>query len=528
MKKRRRATRKAKRPSAPKVSGRGKPSSANADAKIALLKRERDEALEQQTAISEILRIIARAPGDLKPVFEAMLASAMRICEAQLGNLWLYDGDFYQVQTMRGAPQMLVEQWSKGPLRWGPNTGLGRLATTKEIVHIADVRAEKAYSERDPLRVATADILGARTFLAAPMLKDGELIGAIVIYRKEVRLFSEKQIALVKDFAAQAVIAIENTRLLNELRESLEQQTAMSEVLSVISSSPGELEPVFAAMLRNAVQLCDAKFGNIYRWDGEALHLVAGHNTPTALAEARRHIPLRPAIDSLIGRMITTKTAIHVDAATHQGYADRSDPGAMTAVELGGVRTVLAVPMLKEDELIGSFTVYRQEPRPFTEKQIALVTNFAAQAVIAIENTRLLTELRQRTTDLTESLEQQTATSKVLEVISRSAFDLHAVFETVAESSVQLCGADRAFIFRFDGELLRMAVAYNSPPEFTAWVEQHPIRPGRQSGSARAALERRTIHIPDVQVDPEYTYGAKDAEAIRTVLGVPILKGDDF
>jgi two-component system NtrC family sensor kinase len=184
--------------------------------------------------------------------------------------------------------------------------------------------------------------------------------------------------------------------------------------------------------------------------------------------------------------------------------------------------------MLKEDELVGAFTIYRDEVRPFTDKPIELVQNFAAQAVIAIENTRLLNELRQRTDDLSESLEQQTATSKVLEVISRSAFDLRAVFEMVAESSVRLCGADRAFIFRFDGELLRMAVAYNSPPEFTAWVEQHPIRPGRHSGSARAALERRTIHIPDVQVDPEYTYGAKDAETIRTVLGVPILKGDDL
>jgi signal transduction histidine kinase len=185
--------------------------------------------------------------------------------------------------------------------------------------------------------------------------------------------------------------------------------------------------------------------------------------------------------------------------------------------------------MLKENELIGTIAIYRQEVlRPFTDKQIDLVKNFAAQAVIAIENTRLLNELRQRTTDLTESLEQQTATSKVLEVISRSAFDLQAVFETVAESSVRLCGADRAFIFRFDGELLRLAVAFNTPQELKDFVSQNPIRPARNSASGRAALERRTIYIPDVLADPEYTYGSKDVEAIRTVLAVPILKGDDL
>ena len=177
--------------------------------------------------------------------------------------------------------------------------------------------------------------------------------------------------------------------------------------------------------------------------------------------------------------------------------------------------------MLRENELVGDILIYRQDVRPFTDKQIELVTNFAAQAVIAIENTRLLDELR-------ETLQRQTATAEVLEVISRSAFDLNAVFETVAESSVRLCGADRAFIFRFDGELLRMAVAFNASPEFKEWVEQHPIRPGRHSGSARAALERRTIHIPDVLADPEYSYGAKDVERIRTILGVPILKGDDL
>jgi GAF domain-containing protein len=314
----------------------------------------------------------------------------------------------------------------------------------------------------------------------------------------------------------------EVARLGRELREALEEQTATSEVLRVISSSPGDLQPVFAAMLANAARICGAKFGNIYRWDGDTLHLIATHNTPPAFAEARRRSHPRLGPKTPIGRMVATKTVSHVaDLAADQGYIEQSVPGIVAAVELGGVRTFLAVPMLKDNELIGAFILYRQEVRPFTDKQIALVTNFAAQAVIAIENARLLNELRQ-------SLEQQTATANVLEVISRSAFDLHAVFKTVAESSVRLCGADRAFIFRFDGETLRMAVAFNSSPEFEEWVARHPIRPGRHSGSARAALERRTIHIPDVLADPEYVYGAKDVEPIRTVLGVPILKGDEL
>ena len=507
------------RPSAPKASGRRNPSSTNAGTTIAVLKRERDEALEQHAAISEMLHIIARAPGDLKPVFEAMLASAMRLCEAQFGNLWLYDGNFYQVQAMRGAPPLLMEQWSKGPLRWGPNTGLGRLAATKEIVHIADVTAEKAYVERDPLRLATADILGARTFLAAPMLKDGELIGAIVIYRKEVRPFTDKQIALVQNFAAQAVIAIENTRLLNELRQSLQQQTATADILKVISRSAFDLHLVLDTLVESAVRLCDGYDAVILLREGESL-VFGAHHGPIPMDFVKW--PLTR--NWTAGRAVVDGKPVHVHDLT--AMAEEFTEGSAMATRLGH-RTILSVPLL-QNEAIGSLTVRRNEVRPFTPRQIDLVTTFADQAVIAIENVRLLDELRQRTDDLTESLEQQTATSEVLEVISRSAFDVHAVFETVAESSVRLCGADRAFIFRFDGELLRMAVAYNSPPEFTAWVEQHPIRPGRHSGSARAALERRTIHIPDVRVDPEYTYGAKDAEAIRTVLGVPILKGDDL
>jgi two-component system NtrC family sensor kinase len=344
-----------------------------------------------------------------------------------------------------------------------------------------------------------------------------------------VKPFTEKQIELLTTFADQAVIAIENVRLFDEvqvrtedLRESLQQQTATADVLKVISASPGELEPVFQVMLANATRLCEAKFGHLYRWDGAVLSLVAMLNTPLALAEARARSPLRPSPNEPIGRMIASKKVVHVaDVTAEPAYFEQRDPAIVSAVELGGIRTILAVPMQRDNDLIGALTIYRQEVRPFTDKQIELVTNFAAQAVIAIENARLLNELR-------ESLEQQTATAKVLEVISRAAFDLQAVFETVAESSVKLCGADRAFIHRFDGELLHMAVAFNATQDFTEFMTQNPIRPGRSSAAGRAALERRTIHIPDVLADAEYSYGAKDVGKIRTVLGVPILKGDEL
>jgi GAF domain-containing protein len=311
----------------------------------------------------------------------------------------------------------------------------------------------------------------------------------------------------------------EVARLARELAEAREQQAATSEVLRVISSSSGELVPVFESLLASATLLCGAKFGIIFLREGDGFRTVALHAATAEYTEARWRAPfIRPAADTALGRVLETKQVVQIpDVRAVPGYVD--NPVQAPIVQLAGVRSKLSVPMLKEEDLIGVIEIDRQEIRPFTDKQIALLVNFANQAVIAIENTRLFNELR-------ESLQQQTATADVLKVISRSTFDLQAVFDTLVENAVKLCEAERAFLFRFDGELLRSAASYNVSPELREWFNRNPIALGRHSISARAALERRTVHVPDVQADPDYSYPVRDEQPIRTVLAVPMLKGD--
>ncbi|MGB9353053.1 MAG: GAF domain-containing protein, partial [Pseudolabrys sp.] len=368
------------------------------------------ESLQQQTATADVLKVISSTPGDLQPVFDTMLAKATDLCQASYGTMWLSQADGFRTVAMYGGlPPAWVEQWRSGtPYRPLPNRPLARVAESRQPIQITDLRDDQSYLEGDPLPVAAVEIAGIRTLLVVPMFKESELVGAIAIYRKEVRPFTDKQIALVTNFAAQAVIAIENTRLLSELRESLQQQTATADVLKVISSSAGELQPVFEAVLENATRLCAAKFGNLYLCEGDAFRTTAMHNVPPAFAEVRRRDPLvHPEPGSLLRRLVDSKKPVHIpDVTVERAYIERQ-PRHVTAVELGGFRSILGVPMLTDGSVVGAIVIYRQEISTFFDKQIELVQNFAAQAVIAIENTRLLNELR-------ESLQQQTATADVL------------------------------------------------------------------------------------------------------------------
>jgi GAF domain-containing protein len=482
------------------------------------------ESLEQQTATSEVLRFVSTSPGELRPVFEAMLANAVRLCEASYGALWLREGAGWRNAAFYGElPEAYTGQWRSGMVtQAGVDAPMDRIAQSLKPLHIPDCRADQSYLDGHPLFVNAVDVGGVRTYLGVPMLKANTIFGVIAIYRTEVGPFNEKQIALVANFAAQAVIAIENARLLNELRESLEQQTATADVLRVISSSPGDLGPVFQAMLENAARICGATFGALFLADGDGFRHVAAHNAPLELIEERRRIPvIRPRPGTSIARVAATKRPAQIDdIRAETAYTD--DPGRLAIVN-AGARTMLSVPMLKDDDLVGQIAIYRQEVQPFNEKQIALLQNFAAQAVIAIENARLLNELR-------ESLEQQTATADVLRVISSSPGELQPVFEAMLQNAVRICDAQfgNLALFEFENDGFRFVAQYGAPPKYRDARQREPFIRRKARGNLDRVIKTKQVdHVADMAAE-EPDSGIVTLGGARTLVTVPMLKDNEL
>jgi two-component system, NtrC family, sensor kinase len=485
-----------------------------------------EESLEYQTATSNVLKVISRSASDLRKILEFVAETAARLCAVKQACIYRLENRVYRFAVGVGIDPAYREIEEGLTIVPGRETLVGRTALDGKTVHILDAWSDPHYGPKDDIQTAKV-----RTLLGVPLIREGEVVGVITLARETVAPFSSEQIELVRTFADQAVIAIENTRLLNELRqrtddltESLEQQTATSEVLQVIGSSRGELGPVFESMLERAVRLCGAKFGNLWLREGDAFLLGATHGTPRAFADYLRRARLfrmDPRVG--LGQVVRTKqTYLVADVANEPTHGDKL---RVATVELGGARTLIGVPLLKDGEVIGCIVIYRQEVRPFTEKQIAVVNNFAEQAVIAIENARLLNELRQRTTDLTESLEQQTATSEVLKVISTSPGELRPVFNAILDNAVRICEGHNATLWLQKDGTLRRAARHSEVPDAIV-----PSQPSADSVLSRALRTKQIIHIPDYLADRAYldrdpfTVASVDGLGIRTNLIVPMLK----
>ncbi|MGB6622047.1 MAG: GAF domain-containing protein [Xanthobacteraceae bacterium] len=396
---------------------------------VARLTRELDDVLAQQKATAEVLRAISSSSGDLQPVFSSILANAVRVCDANNGIINRWDGDALHLVASHNLPAEFVALRERAPYRPKEHSASGRMLTARSVIHIPDLAADRSYIERNPPTVVVVERAGVRTTLAVPMFKGSELVGSFTVGRTTVRPFTAKQIEVATGFADQAVVAVENARLLHELQESLEQQTATADVLHIISRSTFDLQQLLDTLIELAVRLCDADLAAMHRQQGENFRVIATYGGPPNHRDLAGGVPFAPGRGSVIGRAVLERKPIHVaDVVADPDYA------LQAAQKEIGYRTVLGVPLLREGNPIGVIVLMRLTVRPFTAKQIELARQFAAQAVVAIENTRLFGELRQRTEELGRSVAelQHERSNKLMNLEAMAAAISHEVRQPLA------------------------------------------------------------------------------------------------
>ena len=476
--------------------------------------RDLQESLQQQTATADVLKVISRSAFDLDAVMNTLARSAAELCGARLAALHLRDGDLLVARGVANVGAKEADYIRANAFSVDGRTYSGRALLSGTVVNIGDAENDATAT----IAKRNQEVLGYKALLIVPLMRDTQSIGIFTLTRDRVGAFAQREIELLQTFADQAVIAIENARLFNETQEALERQTATAEVLNVINSSLGNLAPVFDMILEKAHSLCGVNQGSLLLYEGEMFRAVAVHGIPEGFASRLRQGfvpgPNHPSRQLLQGARF----------AQVADCGEINDPVFRAAVELAGIRTVLFIPLRTERRLLGQIAAARLDVRPFTDKEVSLLENFAAQAVIAIENARLFNELQTRTRDLSESLQQQTATADVLKVISRSAFDLQTVLQTLVESAVRLCDADEGNIFRPtpDGSFA-MAACWGATPEKEAFLRTLRWKPGDKSMAGQSLSERRTVHVADALIDPDYLLPG-DPEPVRTRLGVPLLR----